>query len=147
MTILITQTASLSLPTNLFGWIGWIAFSIVLIMLNLRWRSYNQQLDKWHNRVLILIMISVPFTTLFLPSLNLDLGGVVLFLPLFGAVPWFLAAGSDKVPADSICNYQFRSRPGRCASGPVFNSICSRTHPFHSDPHLFYCQSAGLKRP
>jgi PAS domain S-box-containing protein len=93
LTILITQSASLSLPTNLVGWFGWIVFLVVIILLNLKWRSYNQPQDPWYNRVLIILLISVPLTTLFLPSIKIQAGGIDLFLPLFGAVPFFLAAG------------------------------------------------------
>lgn len=93
LTILITQSANLSLPTTWVGWFGWIVFLVVIILLNLKWRSFNQPQDHWHTRVLIILLISVPITTLILPSIKLQAGGIDLFLPLLSAVPFFLAAG------------------------------------------------------
>ncbi len=93
LTILITQAASLALPTTLVGWFGWIVFLVAIVLLNLKWRSFNHQQDPWHNRALIILLICVPITTLFLPSIKLHAGGIDLFLPLFGAVPFILAAG------------------------------------------------------
>jgi len=93
LTILITQNASLAFPTSLLGWLGWFLFLVAIVYLNLIWKSYNQQRENWHNRALILILISVPLTALFLPSIKLDVGGINISLPIFGAVPWFLAAG------------------------------------------------------
>jgi len=90
LTILITQSANLSYPTNLVGWLSWFVFLTGVILLNLNWKSYNQ---IGENRALILILISIPITTLLLPSIIIDVGGRNLSLPLFGAVSWFLAAG------------------------------------------------------
>jgi len=93
LTILITHPASITFPTSLIGWLGWFVFLAVIILLILNWRIYNQPLDNWRNKVLILIFISVPVTTLFLPSINFTAGGLDYSIPIFGAVSWFLAAG------------------------------------------------------
>ncbi|MCJ7534438.1 MAG: ATP-binding protein [Anaerolineales bacterium] len=93
LTFLITHSGSLIFPTSLIGWLGWFAFLAIIILLNLNWRTLNQQLDGWHTRVLILILISVPVSTLFLPSLNFTPEGFDYSLPIFGAISWFLAAG------------------------------------------------------
>lgn len=90
LTILITQSPNLSLPASLIGWIGWFIFLTAIILLNIYWKSLNQQGDI---RTLILILISIPITTLLLPSVIVDIRQGDLVLPLLGAIPWFLAAG------------------------------------------------------
>lgn len=93
LTFLITQIPSLSLPTSALSWLGWLVFIIVIIFVNLKWKFLNRQLDPSLTRVFILLIISVPLVTLFLPAVQIFIGGEVISLPVLGAVPWFLAAG------------------------------------------------------
>ncbi len=91
--ILISNPISLELPGSLLGWIGWLLFLGLIILLNYRWRMFNQPLDAWHKRTLIFGLISVPVTALLLPSLQLAAGSPGSSLPIFAAVPWFIVAG------------------------------------------------------
>lgn len=93
LTFLITQIPSLSLPTSALSWLGWVVFLLVIILVNQKWKLLNRQLDPSLTRVFILLLISVPLVTLFLPAIQFIVGGEVISLPLLGAVPWFLAAG------------------------------------------------------
>ena len=93
MTILITNQAYLELPNNVFGWLGWFVFLGLIILFNRQWRSLNQPLMDWRRRAFFLLLLSVPITTIFLPSIQLPLNGTGLIVPLFAAVPLFLAAG------------------------------------------------------
>jgi len=91
--LLVTQGASLNLPTSLAGWIGWLVLLVITLSLNFKWKSYNQLWDNWHKWAIILLGVSIPITALFLPGIQFELGNSEISLPLFGAVPWFLAAG------------------------------------------------------
>ncbi len=93
MTILITNPAYLELPKNAFGWLGWFVFLGLILLLNRQWRSLNQPLIDWRRRALLFLLLSVPITTIFLPSIQLPLNDAGLIVPLFAAVPLFLAAG------------------------------------------------------
>jgi PAS domain S-box-containing protein len=91
--ILITNPINLLLPGSFVGWIVWFLFLGIVILFNLRWKGFNQSLTPWRTRALFAILLSVPLTTLLLPSVQLeDLSSIVSF-PIFAAVPWFLAAG------------------------------------------------------
>jgi PAS domain S-box-containing protein len=91
--ILLKNPTSLELPGSLLGWIGWLLFLGFILLLNHRWRGLNQLLDAWHKKVFIFLSVCVPFTTLLLPSLQLPTQSPGNSLPLFAAVPWFIAAG------------------------------------------------------
>ena len=83
----------MNLPTNLVGWIGWLGLLVITLSLNIKWKSYNQLWDNWHKWAIILLGVSIPITALLLPGIHFELGNSEFSLPLFGAVPWFLAAG------------------------------------------------------
>ena len=91
--ILITNPISFKLPSSLLGWLGWILFLGLIILLNYRWRIFNQSLDNWHRRAFIILLISVPVSSLILPSLALTTNSSASFLPIFAAVPLFITAG------------------------------------------------------
>jgi PAS domain S-box-containing protein len=91
--ILVTNPTSLDLPGSLLGWIGWLLFLGFIILLNHRWRSLNQLLDTWHKKAFVFLSLSVPLTTLLLPSLQLPTQSPGTSLPIFTAVSWFIAAG------------------------------------------------------
>lgn len=91
--ILITNPINLELPSSFLGWIGWLLFLTLTILLNSRWRVYNQLLDTWHRRAFILLLVSVPFSTLFLPSFELPNQFTGSYFPIFSAVPLFIGAG------------------------------------------------------
>jgi PAS domain S-box-containing protein len=91
--ILITNPFQLVVPSGFFAWIGWFILLSLIIFLNRKWYSFNQPLSTWRKRILVLLSISVPVLTLVFPSLKISSGPFTPALPLFAAVPWFLAAG------------------------------------------------------
>lgn len=93
MTILITNPVSFDLPKNVFGWIGVFVFLGLTILLNRQWWSFNQPLIGWRRRTFLFLLLSVPITVLLLPSFQLPLNRPGFEIPLFAAVPLFLAAG------------------------------------------------------
>ena len=93
MTILITNPINLELPGSILGWFGWFVFLGIIILLNRRWTGFNQSLNAWRKRTFLFLLLSVPLTTLLLPSLQLPAETLGSSLPIFTAVPWFIAAG------------------------------------------------------
>lgn len=93
MTILITNPINLELPGSILGWFGWFVFLGIIILLNHRWKVFNQPLIVWRKRTLLFLLLSVPLTTLLLPSLKLPTETLGSSMPIFAAVPWFIAAG------------------------------------------------------
>ncbi len=91
--ILITNPINLLLPTSFAGWLAWFILLGIIILLNRRWNRFNQSLTSWRKRALFLLLLSVPLTTLLLPSVQLGEVSPKLSIPIFSAVPWFLAAG------------------------------------------------------
>ena len=91
--ILITNPIKLVLPGSFTGWILWFVFLGLIIYFNRRWQGMNQSLTSWRTRALLLILLSVPLTTLLLPSVQLGDLSPNLSIPIFSALPWFLAAG------------------------------------------------------
>ena len=93
ITILITNPINLELPGSIIGWFGWILFLGIIILLNRRWKRFNQSPNAWRKRTFLFLLLGVPLTTLLLPSLNLPGEPPGSSLPIFAAVPWFIAAG------------------------------------------------------
>ncbi len=91
--ILISNPISLELPSTLLGWFGWFLFFGLIVGLNYRWQTFNKPLDTWHRRILLLLVISIPFTALVFPSLQLLNETTGSPLPIFAFLPWLLAAG------------------------------------------------------
>ncbi len=93
ITILITNPINLELPGSILGWFGWILLLGIIILLNRRWNRFNQSPNAWRKRTFLFLLMSVPLTTLLLPSLHLPGEAPGSSLPIFAAVPWFIAAG------------------------------------------------------
>ncbi len=91
--ILITNPFSLNLPSSFLGWLGWFLFLVFIILLNYRWRAFNQPLDKWHRWAFIFLLISLPVLTLILPSFKIQTQFSTSYFPIFVGVPLFIAAG------------------------------------------------------
>jgi PAS domain S-box-containing protein len=90
---LITNPTSLELPSSFLGWLGWILFLSLIVLLNYRWREFNKSLDTWHRRAFVFLLISVPLTTLILPSLQNQTQFSASYFPILAAVPMFVTAG------------------------------------------------------
>lgn len=93
LTILISQPVELQFPSSLVGWFGWFAFLAIIILLNRRWRYLNHPLDDWHNKALVVLLLSVPLINWLLPSFYISEEGFEYYLPMFNGVSWFIAAG------------------------------------------------------
>jgi PAS domain S-box-containing protein len=100
---LIGNPFSLQLPHSITGW-GLIGFYLVVIYWRLRyWHEKTPKKNQGNSVLLALLIILVPFTSLFialrLNSLeevqnSLYVGAsATLLIPLFGAIPWILAGG------------------------------------------------------
>lgn len=103
ITNLLSTSPYIYLPYHLLGWIGWLGMCAVLIWLQVRYWEKLEQISISMLGMLILLMISVPLTTLFF-GLPLNVGKVDLMpgipaeqyapvMVLFAALPWVLAGG------------------------------------------------------
>ena len=90
-------------PQGLIGWVWWLAFMGVVILLNWQWWHYNKRWKKRELWIFLILLIALPLTNLFL-IIRLP-AGEALPLPgvpaepvgpisvVFSALPWVLAAG------------------------------------------------------
>ena len=100
---LIGNPFGLQLPHSITGW-GLIGFYLVILYWRLRyWHEKAPKKNQGNSVLLALLIILVPFTSLFvalrLNSLeevqnSLYVGAsATLLIPLFAAIPWILAGG------------------------------------------------------
>ena len=100
---LIGQPASLELPKSVFGW-GIILFYLAVIFWRLKFTNSQKNREPANNQVLVaLLIILVPFTSLFLAFSVSNSGplqgslyageGQNFVLPVLSALPWVLAGG------------------------------------------------------
>ena len=84
---------TLELPSGFFGWLWWFLLLGVIIVLNRRWWAFNQPFNRWRIRLFIFLILSVPVTTLLIPSYQLSIAYSGPGVPILAALPWFIAAG------------------------------------------------------
>jgi PAS domain S-box-containing protein len=94
----------IELPNRLTGWLGWLAFFCILIILVWRWRVYQPRWDRFHWGIFIILNLLVPVTSLLIPGLRLTtfetlVSQTSVFQPdgpilvFSAAIPWILAGG------------------------------------------------------
>lgn len=104
ITFLLDNPPSLDLPNGVIGWFVWLGFLGFNIFLLKWWWRYNQPWKNPRRWIFILLFILVPLTGLVIPAIefsstvelvssNIPREPVGNVLIVFGAVPWFLAAG------------------------------------------------------
>lgn len=101
---LVENSPDLYLPNGIVGWLGWLAILGLNIYLLKRWWNYNQPWTKSRSWIFVFLIFLVPLTSILIPAIQLQPSEEfpVSILPgepvgnlmiVFGAVPWFLAAG------------------------------------------------------
>ncbi len=93
----------LIMPSELLGWSGLFVLSAALVFVLYRYRNLQKPWNKVSSILFISLVIAVPITSLFLGVQLSDWnsqplpGGLLepqsLFIMLFSAIPWVLAAG------------------------------------------------------
>jgi zinc transporter ZupT len=63
---LLTNRLYIKLPLGLFGWLGWLVFLGVIVILLWRWRKYNQHLTGLQWGLFGGITILAPLASLFI---------------------------------------------------------------------------------
>jgi PAS domain S-box-containing protein len=104
LTFLLSSPPSLRAPSGLIGWMGWLFFLGMAVLLAVRGREYQR---PWTSRtigIVLGLLLLVPVTSLLLPAIQvghanqstqIGLTPAMDQVPLLllAAVPWFLAAG------------------------------------------------------
>jgi PAS domain S-box-containing protein len=92
----------IELPRDFFSWLGWIALLLVIIVLLLKWRGYNQKWTKPRWGIFLGLFLLTPLVSLFFalrlsagdglppPGRPIDLGGPAALV--FASLPWVLSA-------------------------------------------------------
>jgi PAS domain S-box-containing protein len=94
----------IELPNRLTGWLGWLAFLGIVVLLVWRWRVYQPKYDRFHWGLFTILNLLVPVTSLFIPGLRLSTFDALVpqtssfqpdgpILVFFAAFPWILAGG------------------------------------------------------
>ncbi|MBN2549756.1 MAG: PAS domain-containing protein [Anaerolineales bacterium] len=116
MTPIFTLLSNAPYPGYPQGWMGWLSLLVlagVIVVLLIKWRSYNRLSEPHQRRWLIILLLAAPVASLFLglqlpagrtlppPEIHLDTPGAVIMI--FSALPWMLAAGIlGPLPATAI---------------------------------------------
>lgn len=103
ITSLITSSPYPGLPQGVTGWLGWFLLLAYILYLLFHWRRLNISWGKNQTIILILLILSVPLSSLFigvrlpiassLPEPLLPLESLAPVVVVFSALPWMLAGG------------------------------------------------------
>ena len=100
---IISPSPYFELPQGMVGWAGWFALLGIVAAILWWWRDYNKPLEKKQIWILIILLASIPVTSLFLgfklppgsalppPKIPENPSDPVVLV--FSAIPWVLAAG------------------------------------------------------